>query len=34
MNWKKLLSDVLKVVSGALVAWLASGCASIPFFIF
>lgn len=34
MNWKKLLSDVLKVVSGALVAWLAAGCASIPIFNF
>lgn len=34
MNWKKLLADLLKVVSGALVAWLATGCASIPLFIF
>lgn len=34
MNWKKLLADVLKVISGGIVAWLATGCASIPLFIF
>lgn len=30
MNWKKLLADVVKVVSGALVAWLVSGCSFVP----
>lgn len=34
MNWKKLLADVLKVICGALVGWLAGGCTSVPFFIF
>lgn len=34
MNWKKILADVVKVVSGAFVAWLATGCATVPMFVF
>lgn len=32
MNWKKLLADVLKVITGAVVGWLSSGCSFVPVF--